>query len=77
MLEIAVRYAYKELDQMKLNYNHVRNDSVEYDSLSEMDNLMIYIHYYIKRCQVFSLKKLGLAYQWSFGGTWIHPFLYI
>ena len=22
-------------------------------------------------------KKLGLAYQWSFGVTWIHPFLYM
>ena len=31
----------------------------------------------MERCQVFSFKKLGLAYQWSFGGTWIHPFLSI
>ena len=38
MLVKAVRYAYKELIHIKLNDNHIRNDSVEYDFTSEFTN---------------------------------------
>ena len=38
MLVKAVRYAYKELIHIKLNDNHIRNDSVEYNFTPEFNN---------------------------------------
>ena len=38
MLVKAVRYAYKELIHIKLNDNHIKNDSVEYDFTPEFNN---------------------------------------